>query len=667
VSPPATVPPAEVVVEGERPKPDERDVSLRASEARRAPGTANDPLKVVDDLPGLARAPLGSTALVLWGADPRASRVFVDGVEIPALFHGAALRSTVNGDLVERITVAPGAYDADFGGGIGGLVRLETRSLPPVGAHADIEVSTLDASAFTSAALGERVRGAVGARYGYADRVLDALGADDRADFFAVPRYADYQAKLEISLRQRESLAAVFLGSHDDYSRAVPDSDPAHGQSVATSDDFQRCYLVYRRTALDGATSELVPSLGHDRHDYGARFGGVTSDRGESGWRWGLRASHRAPLAPGVTFSLGANVTGSHAELTRAGSLTIPPREGDGGIFGQPPGDDATADVWHTAVVDVAPYAAVELAAGPLSVTPALRVDGYLVEASRQTPRLGQTPAIGRSSFLVEVEPRVRARLVLSRRVALSGAFGFYSQPPAAAELSAVFGSPTLRPERALHATLGESVAITETLSSSLLGFYERMTELTVRHASPNPPLARVLENDGEGRSFGVSLWLRQQPFHGWFGWLAVTLSRSERRDPPATSYRPFDGDESVVATFVAGKRLGPWSVGGRFRYATGLPRTPVTGAIYDERDDVYQPLTGTVNGSRLPNFWQLDARVDRSFALGEGRTLALFVEGMNLTNHENTEELAYSFDYSERKALTGLPIVAVLGARLEL
>src|SRR5262249_29874630 len=70
--------------------------ALRTEEARRVPGTQGDTLKVVQNLPGVARASAGSADLVVWGAAPRDTHVIVDGVEIPALYHIGGLRSTVN-------------------------------------------------------------------------------------------------------------------------------------------------------------------------------------------------------------------------------------------------------------------------------------------------------------------------------------------------------------------------------------------------------------------------------------------------------------------------------------------------------------------------------------------------------------------------------------------
>jgi hypothetical protein len=100
---------------------------VSAPEARRAAATEGDPAKVALDLPGVARRSFDSGRLIVWGAAPEDTRVYVDGMEIPRLFYGSALRSTVNGDLVRSLTLTPGAYGADYGRSIGGTLRLETR------------------------------------------------------------------------------------------------------------------------------------------------------------------------------------------------------------------------------------------------------------------------------------------------------------------------------------------------------------------------------------------------------------------------------------------------------------------------------------------------------------------------------------------------------------
>jgi hypothetical protein len=661
------VPTTEVVVHGAARRHDVTDVTVSAVQAAKVVGTEGDPIKVVENLPGLARPSFGSGQLVVWGSSPGETRTYVDGVEIPQLFHGSALRSTVNGDLVRDVTLTPGAYGADYGRALGGMVRVETKDLPDTGVHGYVGADTLDGSAMMSAALGERVRVAVAGRYGWLDGVLQAVDAPDVDQFFAIPRYGDYQAKVQVAMRPHETLDAVFLGSSDDLTEVIPDADPAHQRSEATSSDFQRFYLRYRRRFDDGSSVEVVPYVGHDSSHLGASFGENPATLDESTWRWGVRAADRSRISDWMALHLGVEVDGSTANVFRDGSLLIPPREGDITVFGQPPGGDTNTDTWTAGVIDVAPYAVATFDAGPLSISPALRMDAFVLQASRQTPRVGQTPSVGLTNLDGELEPRVSARLRVNDALSLLGAAGVYSQPPDPADLSAVFGNPTLGPENADHATLGQSVALTSRLSLETVGFYKWMSNLAVRDPSPTPKLAQALLPEGVGRAYGVQLLLRQQPWEGFFGWVALTLSRSERQDTPTSSWRLFDYDQPIVLTMVASKELGAWTVGTRFRYATGLPRTPVTGAFYDAKDDLYQPIFGAQNSIRLPDFWQLDLRVDRSFPIGDSGRLLVYVEGLNVTNRSNGEEYVYNVDYTRRGTVTGLPFVAVVGARAEL
>jgi hypothetical protein len=660
--------PAEEVVVRAIPRVREAtDVVVPAAQASKFVGTQGDPVKVVEDLPGMARPSFGTGQLIVWGASPSESRTYVDGVEIPALFHGSALRSTINGELVREVTLTPGAYGVEYGRGIGGEVRVETRDLPESGLHGYVGADTLDGSGMLTATIGDRVRVGVAARYGWLDALLPAVDAPNVDEFFPVPRYLDYQGKAQIALRPHESLDVVFLGSDDALSEAIPDPDPARARSETTGVGYQRLYLHYRRLLDDGSSIDVVPFVGHDRSSLDAAFGTNPAKLDESTWRWGLRATQRSRLTSWAKLALGIELDGSSAEVLREGSLLIPPREGDVTVFGQPPGAETNTDDWTAGVIDVAPYLVTDLDMGPLSLSPGLRVDGYLLQTSRQTPRVGETPAIGFEQLQAELEPRLSARLRVNPALTILGSAGIYTQPPDPADLSAVFGNPKLGAETADHATVGELLRVTPSLTLEALGFYKWMSGLAVRSPSPNPQLAQALVQEGVGRAYGLQVLVRQQPWRGWFGWIACTLSRSERMDTPSSGWRLFDYDQPLALTLVASKEIGPWTAGVRFRYARGLPRTPVVGAFYDAKDDVYQPVFGAQNSVRLPDFWQLDLRLDRTFVLGESTKVLVYLEGLNVTNRGNGEEYVYNVDYSRRSTITGLPVVAVLGARVDL
>src|ERR1019366_5136270 len=82
----------EVVVRAPRIKKEAVETRIRTEEARRVPGTQGDTLKVVQNLPGVARSSFGSGELIVWGAAPNETKVNVDGVEIPALYHVGGFR-----------------------------------------------------------------------------------------------------------------------------------------------------------------------------------------------------------------------------------------------------------------------------------------------------------------------------------------------------------------------------------------------------------------------------------------------------------------------------------------------------------------------------------------------------------------------------------------------
>ncbi len=361
--------PQEVSVRGVHRATNPTDVTVTASEARMAAGTEGDPAKVVQDLPGVARTSFDSGQLVVWGSAPEDTRSYVDGVEIPQLFHGSALRSTVQGDLLRSVTLTPGAYGADYGRSLGGILRVETTDLPTTGLHGSLAVDTIDGSAIVTGRASDRVRAAIAGRVGWLDSILHGVNAPDVDDTISIPQYRDYQAKVQVALREHESLDVVLLGSGDDLTRTIPDPDPARARNESTSTSFQRAYVHYRRQLEDGTQLDVLPWVGHDANEGDEHFGTVPATWDQQTIRWGLRASSRSLVASPITLGFGLELDGSNAELARSGSLTNPPREGDITVFGQPPGDDTNSDTWSATIVDIAPHAQMDAELGPASLT----------------------------------------------------------------------------------------------------------------------------------------------------------------------------------------------------------------------------------------------------------------------------------------------------------
>jgi hypothetical protein len=261
-------------------------------------------------------------------------------------------------------------------------------------------------------------------------------------------------------------------------------------------------------------------------------------------------------------------------------------------------------------------------------------------------------------------EPRLAVIAQPIERLQLKAATGLYRQQPAPEDMSAAFGNPRLPTSRALHAVLGGTVRIVPTLSLDVTGFYTQSRQLAMRSNVASPLPAEALVPSSRGRAWGMQVLLRQDLWKGLFGWISYTIMQSQRRNRDESPYRLFDFDQMHVLTAVLGYMLPKgFEASTRFRFASGFPRTPVTGAYFDATKDRYQPTFGIQNSIRIPPFVQLDLRIAKRFEI-KGTTLEVFLEVLNLWNRKNAEEIVYSSDFTRRDYIRGFPVLPVLGVQ---
>lgn len=677
----------EIVVVAPKIQKEVVSTEIKAEEGRRVPGTQGDTLKVVQNLPGVARASFGSGQLVVWGAAPQDTRVYVDGIHIPLLYHGGGLRSVLTSDLVRTINLAPGGYGSEYGRGLGGLVTIDTRALRPTGFHGFVAADVIDTAAMVEAPINSSIRIAIAGRKSYLDRTLNVATSKDVGDFVPIPDYYDAQVKITHDLGPNETIDVLGMAARDELTRTLQNNDPAQVKRDFSLTQFQRVGIAYKRQFADGASMLLTPWIGFDHLTSRASFGGTPTELDTKSTVFGLRAAYRARTSKNTVTTVGLDVEGMRSSLSRRGSVTLPPREGDISVFGQPPGDQVNADNWNAMTLTVAPYIQTDVSFldDRLHFVPGLRVEPFVTTASRLTPVAGETPSIGSTRQDTQIEPRLSSTFQLFPRLGLKAALGFYHQSPQSADLSAVFGNPRLGVERAFHLLGGSTFKITDKISFEEVLFYSKSNDLVTRNSSDTPPLARALVQQGEGRAYGVQVLLRHELTGRFFGWVSYTLMRSERRDNCASSststdpdsgrtssacvpgdWRLFDYDQTHVATVVGSYDLGAgFEFGARFRYATGFPRTPVIGSFVSTRRDLYEPVFGQQNSIRIPAFVQLDARLSKRFTGTWGKA-EIYLDVQNVTDRSNPEEIVYDYRYAHRNYITGLPVLPVFGGRLE-
>jgi hypothetical protein len=262
---------------------------------------------------------------------------------------------------------------------------------------------------------------------------------------------------------------------------------------------------------------------------------------------------------------------------------------------------------------------------------------------------------------------------------------GIYHQPPLLADH--LWGNTHITASRAIQGSIGADAKLPRGYSASVTGYYSALSNLAVddpfaddsTYATVNPYLGgaiassrefigkqfgafSVLENSGEGRNFGVEFLVRRVGPR-WFGWIAYTLSRSQRRER-AWNWVPYVLDQPHVFSALASTRLGNWRLGGRLRYATGTPITPVLGST-EEHDGIYEPILMLPPFSeRLPDTFQADLRIDRIWYRKWG-TVSLFLDIQNVTNHRNIEGIMYDEAYLNKKNTQGLPFFPSFGLEI--
>lgn len=635
---------------GEAPKR-----KLSVSEIRTMPGTGNDALKSIQSLPGVSRIPFGLGGLVFRGTAPRDSSVYLEGIRVPLLYHFGGLTSFFPSAMLSGLQVTPGGYGVEFGRSQGGLVNIDVAEGRSDRWRFATEVSLIDSSvrADGPAPGGGSVR--VGVRRSYVDAILAfAVPDDSDVNLTLAPRY--YDAQLIYDTRVAGGRLRALLFGADDRLALLNDSDPDDPSRFRWQQSFVRAGLRYSKV-VRGIDIDALGWLGYDQNSIRVTDAYTTRDSIPAGSR--VSGSY---ITSWGQVSSGIDVYGARVATDSLADAPPQPGQLDVDEDMRTRLDDA---LWYA---DTGVWAQLyyRIAGGKAGVRPGIRVDRFgLTEQIVVNPRLSVSQDVG--------------------DVKLKQTFGLYHQPPVPADVDPVVGNPELKASYSVQATAGARTTIANRLQVSATGFYSNLRGQPVDVVSSATPAAQgrlgggaqaasiealseqwgvwaYQENRGRGRTYGLEL-LAKYASGRWNGWLAYTYSRSFRRDDPdqLMGDRRYQFDQPHVLTALGSVRLGKWRLGGRVRFTSGNPITPVVGTYFDTDKQEYMPISGDVLAERLPAFFQLDLRVDRVWKRRWG-TLSLFLDVQNVTNRVNPEGVSYNFDYTQRDYTRGLPIFPSIG-----
>jgi len=643
----------QATIPGETPHDAPTRRTLTHDELVNVPGSLNDPIRAVQNLPGLARAPFLGGALLVRGSPPQDTGTYLDGHRIPQLYHFLGGPSVINEQLLDRIDFYPGGYGAVYGRNLTGAIDVGTRKGDASGFHGQGALDLIEGVAFLEGPVGGRTQFAVAARRSHIDVFLPLFipNNPNQGVTSIVPVYWDYQARIDHRLDDGDELGLLFFGSDDRLKIVQEGGRRTLPLSVNSHLGFNRIVANWKRSLSDAWSFTISPAVGWTRQSAqteGVGPGGFANPqsvditiltgelRGEARWR----PRDSLELRAGADLELDrASYTADIQSSLQLRNLGIPITERTRFSRVQP------VQLWGE-------YVEARIAAGPFSLTPGLRFDQIH----------------WRRHARWSIDPRLWARYALSERTALKAYAGLYHQPPNGQQIDDDIGNPDLGLSWAVQVGGGVEHRFSDVWSVSAEVFYNRRGSLIVTV----DPVLRAdgtvynprFENNGIGRAYGLELLIRREITSKLYGWVAYTLSRSQVLPNPGDQWRSFAFDQSHILTIVAGYRPRPqWELSTRFRLVSGNPYAPVDYATFDADSGNFVPTRGEVGDGREPPFVQLDARAQYTWTW-DAWQLSFYLDVQNLTNHSNPEFHVYDYRFLDQGSISGLPILPTLGVK---
>jgi TonB family protein len=637
----------EIVVYGKAQESQVSHRELKPAEIRRVPGFSGDAIRVIQAMPGVARTSYGGGELQVRGAGPYDNKFFIDGIEVPYVYHSistmAITESVYNGFLLSAVDFYPGGFDARYGGAIGGVVDVKPREPRLDGYHGSIEQSLLKSSVALEARLSPKVAVAASFRRTYFD-LFKPLMENFIPGITTVPYYQDYVARIDFTPRKSHHLFFSMIGADDGVE--VVDNEARGGDS-----------------AVDSAVNTFKFNTGFKLYTFGADY---KAGKWSNELRLGIRPMNgvisaygrfKYSMDNGMVYTLRNTASVEvNDRLKMYGGLDLTRKEVTGTIrFVDTVAQTSSAKM---KINLGGPFCGLDWKVmNKLTLSPSLRLDFHSPLAVPGTA----LPEFWDYSFdngtRVKAAPalRIKAAYDLSPRHAFQAMTGTYSALPHVTEYSmaaSFFGDDAavyeaLNPisgkkdAKLIHGqqnVLGYKWTPFPLFSAEVQAYYNRQWDVTRymywQEYREGPQDNVWLRDNGKARMKGLEILLRRNQGKRFFGWISYTLSQCEEYDPWMRTWSKRNWDATNYLQMIGSWKITPIvEVGLRGRYSDGFWYTPVVGRdFYDEDWSYYRLGRGKEKSKRMDPYINLDLRLEAKVPLQWG-TVSAYIEGVNLVN----------------------------------
>jgi outer membrane receptor protein involved in Fe transport len=595
-------------------------------------GHMQDPIRVLPTLPGITSTGglFSSGHLYVRGGNPDENLFLLDWTPVDWPWHFGGMKSVLNSYIIEDIELQTGGFPAKYGNALSSVFNITTREGNREKFSGIASFGFINMQGLLEGPITPKGFFLFAARRSYIDLILKENAS------FPVPYFWDGNFKFGYEPNPANKIYLSGLTSYesidfvaDESEKGMPSKIYDEGKlntqtlewkSIINENLYSVCALTREKTVFQyeigkNANSDI------DALDYG-----FIEDL-----TWNINHSHT--LKTGINLDLGLYDMKQNIPIDLVDFQADP--------------DDPTIQTTIYEVKDTTWSASY-----------------YIQDSWRFTDRISITGGIRFDYWnlneIFNASPRFSFEYKLTPKTELRAATGLYYQHPGVAVAKK---DNTLDSKKAKHYILGLKHKFNESLQGWVELYEKKYNDLITVDTLEN------FSNDGTGYARGIEFFLKKDS-KKLNGWLSYSLGISKRKEflNDIEYYADFDKRHMFSAVFdweISKK----YSLGAKFRYASGSPYTPVVAAIEDTSGAFWIPVKGETNSRKYPAFHQLNLRFNSNYTLFGLKTL-LYFEIWNVYNRKNV--MGYYNEYGEEyennvkvKPYYSLPILPAGGVEI--
>ncbi|MGA2114208.1 MAG: TonB-dependent receptor [Bryobacteraceae bacterium] len=572
---------------------------------------ADDPLRAVQNLPGVSSNNDFDARFSVRGADFSRIGLFVDGVLLHEPFHtleGQNLNASgtaFNADMVEEMELYEGAYPVRYGDRSAAVLDVDLRDGSRTGTLVRASASASNAGAMAEGPLGKRKRGSwlVAVRKSYLQYLLERTAPNTTLAF----GLEDVQGRLAYDINSKNRVTFYVLESYTGLDRSASKNTLGDNSPMEAGYHYTLANLGWRYTPTDKLIVATHAAWMREKSGDTNPNNTPLGEEYYGEWVWNTKATWM--WSPAGALDAGLSVRrvrdGGYEQLFNANVLSVEQRwDGTAGIDG--------GYVQQS-------YAALD---GWLRLAGGVRWDRNSVDGVTAT-----TPAAS-------------ATVKLTGSMHLQLGFGQYAQFPELSVLASTDGSRHLLPMRsnqaiaALEQRFGHRTRLrleTYNRADRDLIYQPNYDPRILNGKVFSPPLDPLYANSLRGYARGAEIFLQRTSANRFTGWVSYAFGRTEDRDGISGASFASDWDQRHTINLYAGYRLRPSvSLSARSSWGSGFP---IPGFLHTVDGSYY--LTDVRNSQRLGTYNRTDFRVNKAWTHDKWK-LTLYGELLNLTDRAN-------------------------------